>query len=173
MEKVQGENDTERWDRLEEITESERGIIKETWARVYANSEDIGVAILIRFFVSCPSAKEYFSQFKHMEDPLEMEGSVQLRKHGRRVMGAVNSVVENLEDAEKLTTVLSIVGKSHALKHKVDPVYFKILTGVMLEVIAEYYAKDFTPEVQLAWNKVRNNIYTQVQATYKETGWKQ
>uniref|UniRef100_A0A8C5MJ60 superoxide dismutase n=1 Tax=Leptobrachium leishanense TaxID=445787 RepID=A0A8C5MJ60_9ANUR len=173
MEKVQGENDMERRDRLEEMTDSERSTVKETWARVYANCEDVGVSILIRFFVNFPSAKQYFSQFKHMEDPIEMEGSVQLRKHGRRVMGAINSVVESLGDAEKVTTVLSIVGKSHALKHKVDPVYFKILTGVVLEVIAEFYGKEFTPEVQLAWNKVRNNIYTQVQAAYKEVGWTQ
>ncbi|XP_053309001.1 cytoglobin [Spea bombifrons] len=173
MEKVQEENNMERWDRLEEITESERDIIKETWARVYANCEDVGVSILIRFFVNFPSAKQHFSQFKHMEDPLEMEGSVQLRKHGRRVMGAVNSIVENIGDPDKVTTVISIVGKSHALKHNVDPVYFKILTGVMLEVIAEEYAKEFTPEVQLAWNKLRNNLYTQIQATYKEVGWTQ
>ncbi|KAE8577020.1 hypothetical protein XENTR_v10004401 [Xenopus tropicalis] len=173
MEKVQGENDMERWERLEEITESERGVIKETWARVYANCEDVGVSILIRFFVNFPSAKQHFSQFKHMEDPLEMEGSVQLRKHARRVMGAVNSVVENLGDPEKITTVLSIVGKSHALKHKVDPVYFKILTGVMLEVIAEEYAKDFTPDVQLAWNKLRSHLYSHVLSAYKEAGWTQ
>ncbi|KAM4692691.1 cytoglobin [Rhinophrynus dorsalis] len=173
MEEVQGQNDMERWERLEEITEIERGVIKETWARVYSNCEEVGVSILIRFFVNFPSAKQYFSQFKDMEDPLEMEGSVQLRKHARRVMGAVNSVVENLGDPEKVSTVLSIVGKSHALKHKVEPIFFKILTGVMLEVIAEEYAKDFTPEVQLAWKKLRSLIYSHVQATYKEAGWTQ
>ncbi|KAM9296830.1 cytoglobin [Gastrophryne carolinensis] len=173
MEKVQEENDSERWERPEEITEGERGILKETWARLYANCEDVGVSILIRFFVNFPMAKQYFSQFKDMEDPLEMEQSTQLRKHGRRVMGAINSVVENLGDPEKVTTVLGIVGKSHAVKHKVDPVYFKILTGVILEVIAEAFAKDFTPEVQLAWSKLRSHIYSHVQATYKEVGWTQ
>ncbi|KAM4663802.1 cytoglobin isoform 2-T2 [Discoglossus pictus] len=172
MDKVQGE-DMERWERLEEITECERSVIKETWGRVYANCDDVGVSILVRFFVNFPSAKQYFSQFRHMEDPLEMEGSIQLRKHGRRVMGAVNSVVENLSDPEKVATVVSIVGKSHALKHKVEPVYFKILTGVMLEVIAEEYAKEFTPEVQVAWNKLRSLFYNHILETYKEAGWTQ
>ncbi|KAM3923946.1 cytoglobin [Leptodactylus fuscus] len=173
MEKVQEENETERWERPEEITESERDIIKENWARLYGNCEDVGVSILIRFFVNFPSAKQYFSQFKDMEDPLEMERSAQLRKHGRRVMGAINSVVENLGDPEKVATVLAIVGKSHAVKHKVDPVFFKILTGVILEVIAEAFAKDFTPEVQLAWSKLRSHILSHVLATYKEVGWTQ
>lgn len=73
-----------------------------------------------------PSAKQYFSQFQHMEEPLEMERSPQLRKHACRVMGALNTVVENLDDPEKVSSVLALVGKAHALKHKVEPVYFKV-----------------------------------------------
>lgn len=79
-----------------------------------------------RFFVNFPSAKQYFSQFKHMKEPLEMERSPQLRKHACRVMGALNTVVENLQDPDKVSTVLTLVGKAHALKHKVEPVYFKV-----------------------------------------------
>lgn len=73
-----------------------------------------------------PSAKQYFSQFRHMEDPLEMERSPQLRKHACRVMGALNTVVENLHDPDKVSSVLALVGKAHALKHKVEPMYFKV-----------------------------------------------
>ncbi|XP_073901165.1 cytoglobin isoform X2 [Castor canadensis] len=126
-----------------------------------------------RFFVNFPSAKQYFSQFKHMEDPLEMERSPQLRKHACRVMGALNTVVENLHDPDKVSSVLALVGKAHALKHKVEPVYFKILSGVILEVIAEEFANDFPPETQRAWAKLRSLIYSHVTAAYKEVGWVQ
>ncbi|KAF2985085.1 hypothetical protein EK904_010079 [Melospiza melodia maxima] len=108
-----------------------------------------------------------------MEDPLEMERSLQLRKHARRVMGAINTVVENLNDAEKVSSVLALVGKAHALKHKVEPIYFKKLTGVMLEVIAEEYPNDFTPEAHGAWTKMKTLICTHVTAAYKEAGWAQ
>lgn len=64
-----------------------------------------------------------------MDDPLEMERSLQLRKHARRVMGAINTVVENLNDSEKVSSVLALVGKAHALKHKVEPIYFKVKDG--------------------------------------------
>ncbi|XP_039572042.1 cytoglobin [Passer montanus] len=173
MEKVQGEMEIERWERSEEISDAEKKVIQEIWSRVYANCEDVGVSILIRFFVNFPSAKQYFSQFKHMEDPLEMERSLQLRKHARRVMGAINTVVENLNDSEKVSSVLALVGKAHALKHKVEPVYFKKLTGVMLEVIAEEYPNDFTPEAHGAWSKMKSLICTHVTAAYKEVGWAQ
>lgn len=85
-----------------------------------------------RFFVNFPSAKQYFSQFRHMEDPLEMERSPQLRKHACRVMGALNTVVENLHDPDKVSSVLALVGKAHALKHKVEPMYFKVCPSFSL-----------------------------------------
>lgn len=81
---------------------------------------------LCRFFVNFPSAKQYFSQFQDMEDPEEMERSSQLRHHARRVMNAINTVVENLHDPEKVSSVLALVGKAHAIKHKVEPMYFKV-----------------------------------------------
>lgn len=58
-----------------------------------------------------------------------MERSPQLRKHACRVMGALNTVVENLHDPDKVSSVLALVGKAHALKHKVEPVYFKVGRG--------------------------------------------
>lgn len=66
-----------------------------------------------------------------MEDPEEMERSSQLRHHARRVMNAINTVVENLHDPEKVSSVLALVGKAHAIKHKVEPMYFKV-TSVSL-----------------------------------------
>lgn len=94
-----------------------------------------------RFFVNFPSAKQYFSQFKHMEDPLEMERSPQLRKHACRVMGALNTVVENLHDPDKVSSVLALVGKAHALKHKVEPMYFKVRPFLPFTLVQSPQAK--------------------------------
>lgn len=88
-----------------------------------------GLFCPLRFFVNFPSAKQYFSQFQDMVDPEEMERSSQLRQHARRVMNAINTVVENLHDPEKVSSVLALVGKAHAIKHKVEPVYFKVTSA--------------------------------------------
>lgn len=73
-----------------------------------------------------PSSKQYFSQFKYIEEPEELERSGQLRKHAHRVMNAINTLVESLDNSEKVASVLKLVGKAHALRHKVEPVYFKV-----------------------------------------------
>ncbi|XP_056443206.1 cytoglobin-2 [Gadus chalcogrammus] len=163
----------DRPERAEPLTDAEREIIQDTWGRVYENCEDVGVSVLIRFFVNFPSAKQYFSQFQDMEDPEEMERSSQLRHHARRVMNAINTVVENLHDPEKVSAVLGLVGKAHALKHKVEPMYFKILSGVMLEVLSEDFPEYFPVEVQEVWSKLMGALYWHVTGAYTEVGWVQ
>uniref|UniRef100_A0A3P8VKH2 superoxide dismutase n=1 Tax=Cynoglossus semilaevis TaxID=244447 RepID=A0A3P8VKH2_CYNSE len=157
----------------EPLSDAEREIIQDTWGQVYKNCEDVGVSVLIRFFVSFPSAKQYFSQFQDMEDPAEMEKSSQLRHHARRVMNAINTVVENLHDPEKVSSVLALVGKAHAIKHKVEPMYFKILSGVMLEVFNEDFPEFFPAEVQVIWTKLMSAVYWHVTGAYTEVGWLQ
>lgn len=79
-----------------------------------------------RLFVNFPSSKQFFKDFKHIEEPEEMQQSVQLRKHAHRVMAAINTLVESLDNSDKMASVLKSVGRAHALKHKVDPKYFKV-----------------------------------------------
>uniref|UniRef100_G1PUW3 Globin family profile domain-containing protein n=1 Tax=Myotis lucifugus TaxID=59463 RepID=G1PUW3_MYOLU len=49
----------------------------------------------------------------------------------------------------------------------------QILSGVILEVVAEEFANDFPPETQRAWAKLRGLIYSHVTAAYKDVGWVQ
>lgn len=163
----------DRPERAEPLSDAEREIIQDTWGHVYKSCEDVGVSVLIRFFINFPSAKQYFSQFEDMEDPEEMERSSQLRHHARRVMNAINTVVENLHDPDKVSSVLALVGKAHAIKHKVEPMYFKILSGVMLEVLSEDFPEFFTAEVQVVWSKLMGAVYWHVTGAYTEVGWLQ
>ncbi|XP_015235531.1 PREDICTED: cytoglobin-1-like isoform X1 [Cyprinodon variegatus] len=171
MERKQGEVD--HLERPSPLTDKERVMIQDSWANVYQNCEDVGVAILVRLFVNFPSSKLYFSQFKHIKDTEELEQSSQLRKHAQRVMNAINTLVENIEDSEKMASVLKLVGKAHALRHKVDPVYFKILSGVILEVLAEEFPEVVTPEVGAAWTKLLASVYSGIKTVYEEVGWTQ
>ncbi|XP_071371520.1 cytoglobin-1-like [Centroberyx affinis] len=171
MERVQGEGEVDRLERPSPLTDREKVMIQDSWAKVYQNCDDVGVAILIRLFVNFPSSKQYFSQFQHVEEPEELERSAQLRKHAHRVMNAINTLVESLDNSDKVASVLKLVGKAHALRHKVEPVYFKILSGVILEVLGEEFPEVVTPEVAAAWTKLLAVVYWNVTAVYEEVGW--
>ncbi|XP_007883271.1 cytoglobin-2 [Callorhinchus milii] len=173
MEEAAGRSEQRRPDPGQYLSDTDRDIIRQTWSRVFSCCEDVGVRVLIRFFSKFPSAKQYFSQFRHLQEPQEMQHSSQLRQHARRVMGAINSVVEKLGDPEQVRSVLALVGRAHAIKHKVDPMYFQLLSGVILEVFVEDYAEYFTTEAQSAWSQLMALICVQVLAAYTELGWAQ
>ena len=61
-----------------------------------------------------------------MQEAGELQTSAMLRRHARRVMSAINTLVENSHNGDKMASVLLLVGRSHSLKHKVEPVYFKV-----------------------------------------------
>ncbi|KAI5087426.1 cytoglobin-2, partial [Silurus meridionalis] len=155
----------------ETINEEEKVILKNTWSKVYENKEAAGVAVLIRLFTSFPSAKQYFSEFRHMEDVQEMQSSTQLQKHAVRVMKALNTLVENIHDGEKMASVVELVAKSHAHNHNVEPRYFNILAGVILEVLVEVFPESFDAEAQRAWSKLMGVVYYHVTRVYSEVGW--
>ncbi|KAM7386606.1 hypothetical protein PAMA_009287 [Pampus argenteus] len=133
METMQGEGEVDHLERPSPLTDKERAMIQDSWAQVYQNCDDVGVTILVRLFVNFPSSKQYFSQFKHVEDPEELERSAQLRKHARRVMNAINTLVESIDNSDKVASVLKVLGKAHALRHKVDPVYFKVNPDIRID----------------------------------------
>ncbi|XP_056144508.1 cytoglobin-1-like [Lampris incognitus] len=171
MERVQGAREADHLEPPDPLTDREKGIIQDTWAKVYQSRDEVGVAILIRLFVNFPTAKRYFRQFRHMEEAEEMERSAQLRRHAGNVMDAINTLVENLEDEDKVASVLKLVGTNHAVRHKVEPVYFKILSGVILEVLGEEFSEMVTPEVAAVWTKLLAAVCWKITAIYEEVGW--
>ncbi|KAG7504440.1 cytoglobin-1-like [Solea senegalensis] len=169
MERMQGEVDL--LEQPSPLNDKERLMIQDSWSKVYEHCDDAGVAILVRLFVNFPSSKQFFSQFKQIEEPEELERSAQLRRHARRVMNAINTLVENLDNPDTMASVLQQVGKAHALRHKVEPVYFKILSGVILEVLAEVFPEVVTAEVGAAWTKLLATVYSRIKTVYEEVGW--
>lgn len=70
----------ERWERSEEISDAEKKVIQEIWSRVYANCEDVGVSILIRYLKTKPKIRKQQIQLnlfiaeKEAEQYIELSG---------------------------------------------------------------------------------------------------
>ncbi len=48
MEKMQGEGELDHLERPSPLTDKERLLIQDSWAKVYQTCDDVGVAILVR-----------------------------------------------------------------------------------------------------------------------------
>lgn len=56
MERMQGEGELDHLEQSSPLSDKERLMIQDSWAKVYQTGDDAGVAILIRYF----SVKEVF-----------------------------------------------------------------------------------------------------------------
>ncbi|XP_056608452.1 cytoglobin-1-like [Triplophysa dalaica] len=154
------------------ITDEEVSVIRDTWKPVYEVKEDAGVAVLVRFFTNTPSAKQYFDQIREIQDPEEMRKNAQLRKNAINIMSGLNKLVENLHDGDKVKNIFNQLGETHALKYKVDPSYFKIVTKVILEVLVETFPKVFSAaSVQGVWSKLMSITCVELNKVYTTVGW--
>ncbi|XP_068193204.1 cytoglobin-1-like [Antennarius striatus] len=171
MEMRQEEGELDLLEQPSTLTDKDVVMIQESWIKVYENHMDNGAAILMRFFTDFPSSMKFFKDFKHIERIEELQNNDKLKKHGERVMNLINDVIVNLYNSEKVALVLNGLGKSHALRHHVEPIYFKILSGVILTVLKEAFSEVVTSEVAAAWTKLLANLYSAVKAAYDEVGW--
>ncbi|KAM8824615.1 cytoglobin-1-like [Synchiropus picturatus] len=170
METVPGEGELERPEKPAPLTDSEKQLIQDTWSIVLPDQEKVGVAILIRFFRSCPPSKKFF-RFQHMDDLAKLEASSEFATHAGGVMKAIDALVQNMDNPEKTVSKLKQLSKSHALKHKVDPVYFRILNAVIVEALTDKCGKAMTSEAGAGWTKLLATVYFHMTALYEELGW--
>lgn len=76
---------------------------------------------------------------------------------GDKFMAVLTSTIDSLNNIEKLTPTLKLLGKRH-LDYKVKPIHYDIVGTALLASIANGLQEDFTLEVELAWC----NFYTEL-----------
>ncbi|XP_043942948.1 cytoglobin-1-like [Protopterus annectens] len=144
------------------LSDAEIQSARGAWAKLYANAEDNGATVLARMFTDYPETKSYFSHFKGMGSAAEMEGSSQVRNHGKKVFNALNDMVQHLDSMDALNGIANPLGKKHATQLKVDPKYFRVICDVILQVMEEKCGGD----ARAAFDKVTNVVCSQLSAAY-------
>ncbi|KAM9779695.1 hemoglobin embryonic subunit alpha-like [Neosynchiropus ocellatus] len=127
------------------LTAKDKDTVKAFWSKICSRADDIGGDALSRMLVVYPQTKTYFAHWKDLSP-----GSAPVMKHGRTVMGGVNTAVGLIDD---LTTGLLTLSELHAFNLRVDPANFKILSHCILVVMAIQFPNDFSPEVHVAMDK--------------------
>ncbi|KAG8558517.1 hypothetical protein GDO81_017032 [Engystomops pustulosus] len=132
-------------------TAEERAAITSTWSKV--NVEKDGQETLARLLIVYPWTQRYFSSFGNLSNATAINGNAKVKAHGKKVLTAVGSAIQHLDDVKHHLAALS---KSHAQELHVDPENFKRLGEVLVVVLATKLGSAFTPEVQAAWEKFVN-----------------
>ncbi|KAM8966193.1 hemoglobin subunit beta-2-like [Pelodytes ibericus] len=129
-------------------TAEEKAAITSVWKNV--DVKQVGGDAIARLLVVYPWTQRYFSSFGDLSSVTAIAGNSKVKEHGEKVLTAVGNVIQHLGDVK---ATLHDLSRTHAFKLHVDPQNFKLLGQVLVVVLAQRFADDFTPQVQAAWEK--------------------
>ncbi|XP_041085953.1 hemoglobin subunit alpha-1-like [Polyodon spathula] len=151
------------------LTQDDKQNIRDVWAKISEKPEDNGKAIIIRLFVDHPETKKYFDHFKNVKTREELEVMPRVKVHGKRVMNALNQIVENMDDWGAVVGILTPMVERHKDVHKVGVHNFKLLFETIINVYQDALGASFTPPICESWNKVFNLFFDFMEAFYTNT----
>eukprot|EP00070_Physeter_catodon_P015781 XP_023973981.2 hemoglobin subunit beta-1/2-like [Physeter catodon] len=74
-----------------------------------------------------------------------------VQAHGKKVLASFG---EGLKHLDNLKGTFATLSELHCDKLHVDPENFRLLGNVLVVVLARHFGKEFTPELQTAYQKV-------------------
>ncbi|XP_043942351.1 cytoglobin-1-like [Protopterus annectens] len=141
---------------------------KSVWEKFYVNAEDNGAIVLSRMFKEHPHTVSYFTNFKELQSiagtasAAKLEGLSEVRNHGKKVLSALNDMVQQVDNMDALKAIIEPLGKKHAVELKVDVKEFEILCGILLDLMAEKCGEDTKTD----FKKVTDVVCEQIKSTY-------
>ncbi|XP_043942506.1 cytoglobin-1-like [Protopterus annectens] len=141
---------------------------KSVWDKFYVNAEDNGAIVLSRMFKEHSHTVSYFTNFKELQSiagtasAAKLEGLSEVRAHGKKVLSALNDMVQQVDNMHALKAIIEPLGKKHAVELKVDAKEFEILCGILLDLMAEKCGEDTKTD----FKKVTDVVCEQIKSTY-------
>ncbi|NWI62370.1 HBB protein, partial [Todus mexicanus] len=130
-------------------TAEEKQVITGIWGKV--NVAECGAEALARLLIVYPWTQRFFASFGNLSSPTAISGNPMVRAHGKKVLTSFGDAVKNLDNIKNTFAQLS---ELHCDKLHVDPENFRLLGDILIIVLAAHFSKDFTPDVQAAWQKL-------------------
>ncbi|XP_006885565.1 PREDICTED: hemoglobin subunit gamma-like [Elephantulus edwardii] len=131
------------------FTAEEKAIITNLWGKV--NVEETGGEALGRLLVVYPWTQRFFDTFGNLSSASAIMGNPKVKAHGKKVLTSFGDAVKNLDN---LKGTFGHLSELHCDKLHVDPENFRLLGNVLVVVLAKHFGKEFTPQVQAAWQKM-------------------
>ncbi|XP_043851786.1 hemoglobin subunit beta [Dromiciops gliroides] len=143
------------------LSAEEKGIITNLWGKVQI--DQVGGEALGRLLIVYPWTSRFFDSFGDLSNAKAVMSNAKVHAHGAKVLTSFGDAVKNLDNLKGTFAKLS---ELHCDKLHVDPENFRLLGNILVICLAEHFGKDFTPEVQAAWQKLASGVATALAHKY-------
>ncbi|XP_077426841.1 myoglobin [Vanacampus margaritifer] len=134
------------------------------WAPVEADINTYGGLVLTRLFTEHPETQKLFPKFAGISKE-DLAGNSAVSAHGVTVLTKLG---ELLKAKGNHANILKPLSKTHATKHKIALVNYKLITEIIAKVLEEKVGLDSAGKQAL--NNVMDVIIADIDADYKELG---
>ncbi|XP_059203557.1 hemoglobin subunit beta-2 [Centropristis striata] len=131
-----------------EWTDFERATIADIFSKM--DYEVVGPAALSRCLIVYPWTQRYFGSFGNLYNAAAIQANPLVAKHGTTILHGLDRALKNMDNIKQTYAELSVL---HSEKLHVDPDNFKLLSDCLTVVVAARMRKEFTAEVQAAFQK--------------------
>ncbi|XP_019523997.1 PREDICTED: hemoglobin subunit epsilon-4 [Hipposideros armiger] len=135
------------------FTVEEKAAIASLWAKV--NVEVARGEILGRLLVVYPWTQRFFDSFGNLSSETAIMGNPKVKAHGKTVLNSFGNAVTHMDD---LKGTFSHLSELHCDRLHVDPENFKLLGNMIVIVLATQFSREFTPQMQAAWQKLTTAV---------------
>ncbi|CAK6449081.1 unnamed protein product [Pipistrellus nathusii] len=143
------------------LTADEKNAVTGLWSKVKV--DDVGGEALGRLLVVYPWTQRFFDSFGDLSNADAVMGNAKVKAHGKKVLDAF---AEGLKNVDNLKGTFAKLSELHCDKLHVDPENFRLLGNVLVVVLARHFGKEFTPQVQGAFQKLTLGVATALAHKY-------
>lgn len=111
-------------------------LLKESWTLVEEQQDKVAAYFYARMYMSKPELRDLF--------PIQMD----LQRS--RLLGAIVTAVQTIDDPERFEEYLRSLGRDHR-KFRVVPEHYEAVKSALLEAIGEYAGEEWSVEYRQAW----------------------
>jgi NAD(P)H-flavin reductase/hemoglobin-like flavoprotein len=112
-------------------------LLKESWTVVEEHQDKVAGYFYARMFISNPELRSLF--------PVHMD------VQRARLLGAIVTAVQTLDDPERFDEYLRALGRDHRKFH-VSPEHYKVVGGALLEALRTFAGEQWGVEYEQAWS---------------------
>jgi len=146
------------------LTEKQKRLVQNTWAIVQKDEVSVGVTLVLAFFKQYPESQKEFKSFKDISLD-ELSKNKRFQAHCANIVATLGKVIEQMYDPELMEATLINFTEKHKNRGQTQK-HFENLKQLMLELFPSVFGKQYTPEVQEAWKKMMDLIYSKIYQVY-------